>query len=58
MKRPPTVLKQLRKSIAQADRRGMSRYAIATGETVPTVRTAERIAHTIGYRLELIPTVA
>ena len=62
----------LRKAIAQAEKRGMTRYAIAKaakmprsqltriakGETVPKVDTAERIALVIGCRMAIVPIVA
>ena len=62
----------LRKAIAEAEKRGITRYAIAkaakmprsqltriaTGETVPKVDTAERIALVIGCRMAIVPIVA
>lgn len=67
-KQPRSVAEELRLAIAQAERSGMTRYAIAkatgmpqsqigrvaSGETVPKLDTAERIASAIGYRLTII----
>ena len=71
-KRTTSIAGDLRKAIAQAEKRGMTRYAIAkaarmprsqltriaTGETVPKVDTAERIALVIGCRMAIVPIVA
>jgi transcriptional regulator with XRE-family HTH domain len=66
-KRLPPTVQQLQKAIALAQRRGMTRYAIAKsagmkqaqlsriadGENVPRLDTAERIAKAIGASLIL-----
>jgi transcriptional regulator with XRE-family HTH domain len=66
-KRSKSVADDLRRAIAQAEKRGMTRYAIAkatglsqamlsrfmAGENVPKLDTAERIAKAIGRRLVL-----
>ena len=71
-KRTTSIAGDLRKAIAQAEKRGMTRYAIAKaakmprsqltriakGETVPKVDTAERIALVIGCRMAIVPIVA
>jgi DNA-binding phage protein len=71
-KRTKSIEDELRRAIAQAERRGMTRYAIAraakmprsqmtriaTGENVPKLDTAERVAQVIGYKLALVPIVA
>ena len=71
-KKITSIAGDLRKAIAQAEKRGMTRYAIAkaakmprsqltriaTGETVPKVDTAERIALVIGCRMAIVPIVA
>jgi DNA-binding phage protein len=71
-KRSKSVADELRRAIAQAERRGMTKYAIAkaakmprsqmtriaSGENVPKLDTAERVAQVIGYRLALVPIVA
>lgn len=71
-KKTTSIAGDLRKAIAQAEKRGMTRYAIAkaakmprsqltriaTGETVPKVDTAERIALVIGCRMAIVPIVA
>jgi DNA-binding phage protein len=71
-KRVTSIVAKLRKAIATAERRGVSRYRIAKlagivqsqvhriadGERVPTLDTAARIAAAIGYRLALLPMVA
>ena len=71
MSNSKNIAEQLRRAIAQAERRGMTRYAIAKatelpqsaigriakGENVPTLTTAERIAKVIGYKLTLAPIV-
>lgn len=62
-----TILKQLRQALAQAERRGMTRYRIAkTAGVAPVIITrimrlttrprldiAERIAQAVGYQLTL-----
>jgi DNA-binding phage protein len=67
-----SISEQLRKAIAQAERRGITRYQIAklagmpqsqvgrvaSGESVPTLDTAERIALAIGCRFSIVPIVA
>lgn len=71
-KRTKTIAAELRRAIAQAERKGMTRYAIAkaakmprsqmtriaSGENVPKLDTAERVAQVIGYRIALVPIVA
>ena len=71
-KRTASVANALRQAIARAERRGMTRYAIAkaasmprsqltrvaVGQTVPTLTTAERIAKAIGCKLAIVPIVA
>lgn len=71
-KRSKSIVDDLRRAIAQAERRGMTKYAIAkaakmprsqmtriaSGENVPKLDTAERVAQVIGYRLALVPIVA
>jgi transcriptional regulator with XRE-family HTH domain len=71
-KRTMSIAEDLRTAIAQAERRGMTRYAIAkaakmprsqltriaSGETVPKLDTAERIALVIGCRVAIVPIVA
>ncbi len=66
-KRQVNISAQLRKAIEQAERRGITRYAIAKqtglsqgmlsrfmgGENTPKLETAERIAKAIGLRLAL-----
>ncbi|MBS3821971.1 MAG: helix-turn-helix transcriptional regulator [Phycisphaerae bacterium] len=63
-----TVAEHLRKLIAQAERRGTSRNAIAVaagvsarhlqsiaeGDVTPRIDTAQRIAEAIGHRLQLV----
>jgi predicted transcriptional regulator len=62
----PDVANELRKAIARAEKRGVSRYAIAkaagvalpvlikiAGGTIPRLDTAEKIAGGIGLRLTL-----
>lgn len=70
--RSKNIVEELRRAIAQAEKRGVTRYQIAkltgmpqshvgriaTGETVPKLDTAERIAKAIGLRLAIIPMVA
>jgi|GEM_PF-1812971 len=65
MSRKASIADDLRRAIAQAERKGQTRYAIAKaaglaesqvlriakGETIPTLDTAERLAKGIGYRL-------
>ena len=72
VKRQGNIADELRKAIAQAERRGVTRYAIAkaarmpqsqvgriaSGESVPKLDTAERIAQVIGCRLAILPIVA
>jgi len=62
------IVKQLVKAVREAERAGMSRYAIAhaagvalpvlvriaNGTTIPRLDTAERIARGIGLHLTLI----
>lgn len=71
-KRTKSIVDELRRAIARAERRGQTRYAIAkaakmprsqmtriaSGENVPKLDTAERVAQVIGYRLALVPIVA
>ena len=66
-KKQVSAVEQLRRAIRQAERRGVTRGAIAklakmqrsqltriaTGETEPLLGNAERIANAIGYRLIL-----
>ena len=66
-KRMNGIVGELRRSIAQAQRRGVTRYQIAkktglsqamlsrfmAGQNVPKLDTAERIAQAIGRRLIL-----
>jgi DNA-binding phage protein len=70
-KKSPTrgIAADLRREIAAAERRGQTRYAIAaaakmprsqltrvaSGETVPILDTAERIARAIGRKLVIVP---
>lgn len=67
MSKHASIIVQLRRAIAQAERRGLTRYRIAqttglsqsmlsrfmAGENVPKLDTAERIAQAIGRRLTL-----
>jgi DNA-binding phage protein len=69
MPRSLPIAEQLRRDIKDAERRGMSRYAIAkaaglgeshlhriaNGEGVPTLDTAEKVAHAIGLKLTILP---
>ena len=62
-----SIVDELRRAIAKAERRGMTRGAIAdragmprsqltriaTGESEPLLGNAERVAKAIGYRLVL-----
>ena len=71
-KKQQSIAEELRRAIAQAERRGLTKYAIAkaakmprsqmtriaSGENVPKVDTAARIAQVIGYKLALVPIVA
>lgn len=71
-KRTKSIVDELRRAIARAERGGQTRYAIAkaakmprsqmtriaSGENVPKLDTAERVAQVIGYRLALVPIVA
>jgi len=71
-KKTKSVADDIRRAIAKAEKRGMTRYQIAkaagmpqsqvgriaSGETMPMVDTAERIAKAIGCRLAIIPIVA
>lgn len=71
-KRQVSVTVELRRAIAQAGKRGVTRYRIAqvtgmpqsqvgriaSGETEPLLGTAEKIARSIGYKLALVPIVA
>jgi DNA-binding phage protein len=66
-KKTQDVAAELRRAIARSEKHGMTRYAIAkaakmprsqltrvaTGETLPRIDTAERIATAIGCRLVL-----
>jgi DNA-binding phage protein len=66
--RQANIAEQLRKAIAQAGRRGKSLYRIAretgltggalsrlmAGTRLPTIDTAQRVAHAVGKRLVLI----
>ncbi|MEX1090677.1 MAG: helix-turn-helix transcriptional regulator [Phycisphaeraceae bacterium] len=66
-KRPRPILAQLKSAIAQAERRGVSRAAIAKGAKIspiiitrimagksrPRIDIAERIAHAVGLNLAL-----
>ena len=70
--RATTITDQLRRAIRQAERRGITKYQIskatgmprsqvgriASGETVPKIDTAQRVAEAVGYRLALVPIVA
>jgi DNA-binding phage protein len=67
-----SIVDELQRAIAQAEKRGMTRYAIAkaarmpqsqvgriaSGESVPKLDTAQRVAQVIGFRLAIIPIVA
>ena len=71
-KRTNGIVDDLRKAIAQAELRGVTRYQIAkraampqsqvgriaSGETVPKLDTAERIARAIGCRLAIVTLIA
>jgi DNA-binding phage protein len=71
-KRVTSIVAELRKAIRAAERRGLTRYKlakaadmprsqltrVATGESVPTLTTAERILWAAGYRLAILPIVA
>ena len=71
-KRAKGIADELRRAIGRAHRRGVTKYRIAkatglpqstvgrvaSGETVPNLETAERIAKAIGCRLAVIPIVA
>lgn len=68
MKKQPTITEQLRKAISEAERRGVTQYQIAkaanmprsmvqriaSGETIPRLDTAERLARAVEKRLVLI----
>jgi DNA-binding phage protein len=70
-KRIKSVADDLRKAIARAERRGVTRYQIAklagmpqsqvgriaSGESVPKLDTAERVAKAIGCRLTITPII-
>jgi transcriptional regulator with XRE-family HTH domain len=67
-----SIAVELRRAIREAERGGVSRYRIAkaagleqsqvarirSGETVPTLTTAERLAKGLGLRLALVPILA
>ncbi|MGH7177928.1 MAG: helix-turn-helix domain-containing protein [Tepidisphaeraceae bacterium] len=67
-KRRKGIVDELRRAIARAEREGMTRSRIAsvagmprsqltrvaTGETVPILHTAERIARAVGCKLVLV----
>jgi transcriptional regulator with XRE-family HTH domain len=67
MSKQASIVAQLRKAIAQAERAGMTRYKLAqqtglsqamlsrfmAGENAPRLATAERIATAVGRRLVL-----
>ncbi|HEY1687176.1 MAG TPA: helix-turn-helix transcriptional regulator [Tepidisphaeraceae bacterium] len=69
MKKRAQITKELKDAIALAEKRGMSRYAIAkaagirlpvlvriaNGGTIPRLDTAEKIAGALGKRLTIIP---
>jgi transcriptional regulator with XRE-family HTH domain len=71
-KRQVSIAEQLQREIAKAERRGVTQYQIAklasmpqsqvsrvaSGENVPKLDTAERIASAIGCRLTISPIVA
>ena len=71
-KKQVSAVEQFRRAIRQAERRGVTRYQIskatgmpqsqigriASGENVPKLDTAERVAAAIGYRLTIVPVVA
>jgi transcriptional regulator with XRE-family HTH domain len=66
------IAAELRRAIRNAERRGTTRYQIAkaarmpqsqvgrvaSGESDPTLGTAERIARAIGYKIAIVPVVA
>ena len=66
------IVDELRRAIGRAERQGMTLYRIAkaarmpqsqvgrvaSGETVPRLDTAERIAKAIGCKLAIVPIVA
>ena len=68
MPKTRSIVEQLRKAIAQAERAGMTRYQIAkavkmpqsqigriaSGENVPRLDTAAKVAAAIGYNLALV----
>lgn len=68
MKRSKSIVDDLRRAVAQAQRRGVSRYRMAkdtglsqamlsrfmAGKTVPMLDTAQRIAQGVGRRLVLV----
>jgi transcriptional regulator with XRE-family HTH domain len=68
MARTKSIVDELRKAIAQAEKRGLTRYRIAklsgmalpvlvriaNGTTIPRLDTAAKIASGIGCRLTLI----
>lgn len=70
MSKRQNIVDDLRRAIRQAERRGLTRYAIAkrtglsqamlsrfmAGENAPKLDTAERIAKAIGRRLVLTDT--
>lgn len=71
-KKQSSIVDELKAAIRQAEKAGKTRYQIAkaagmpqsqvgriaSGESVPTLATAERIAVAIGFRLSLISIVA
>jgi transcriptional regulator with XRE-family HTH domain len=72
MSKKASIVDDLRRAIAKAERSGVTRYRmakaaglaesqvgrIAKGETVPTLGVAERLAKGIGYRLAIVPILA
>lgn len=68
-KREIGIVEQVRRAIAQAEKRGMTRGAIAkaarmprsqmgriaSGENAPRLDTAEKILRAIGMRLTIVP---
>lgn len=70
-KRANNIAGELRKAIKAAERAGTTQYRlakaagmpqsqfgrVASGETIPTLTTAQRIASALGLRLALVPIV-
>ena len=72
MSKQASIVVGFQKAIAKAEKAGQTQYRIAklagmpqsqvarvaSGKTIPTLATAERIAKAIGLRIEFVPIVA